>query len=652
MTISSPEQFLQYSEGAPSKVIADVETFGKTPGAQTLLGLALAWRQESSLVTTYVVFNTWDELSKQLKPNPRLNELIAVCKAFLRKRSLIGHNIEYDRKWIDAAFGIRSAWEADTRIMWHLTDKVQIERGYGLKTAQKSILKWEESNDKILEMAVRARGGKLSNGDHYLAPAGLLGQYAELDAKATLELYENRLAKILDRDYWFFYRKIQRYQRMVYQASNRGVDVNVEELKKAKEQLKIEVAECEDKINELCKSHIQALEAKWLKEDVGSYTASHALVKFLGDQKNYRKFNPRSNDQKAMLFHTVLGLPISERTETGKPKVDKSSIALLQHPAAHSFVELSEKEKLKQMVESYLDSIKENKIHFQYNVAATVSGRLGGYKPYALNLPFDSEAAMRPFRTTSGYVGIHADLKSVEPCFIAAYSKDPTLLKVHRDGLGDVYLDFALTAFPDNAELHRLYDSNSIVADEVKKKFKKERNVCKIIHLAVGYTGTSVTVSKALTKAGFKTTEEEARILVSKYWEVFHQVKDFSTRCKQLLQSKGYMVNPFGRILNIPRGYEKDAMNRLVQSSAHDALMMWVFEIDKLRRIQLPLMRPILIDCHDSTSWEVPEGCYEQAKEIFEIALRRVSDRLSLGVNLSCEIKPFHTFYGLKNNED
>jgi DNA polymerase I-like protein with 3'-5' exonuclease and polymerase domains len=649
--ILSKREFDEFTALAPSTVVADVETCGRTPGIDALLGVAIAWRQGSLISTCYIGFNLYNRNSKTLEPVDERKELAEAVGPFLKKRHLIGHNIEYDRKWIDASFGISSKWEADTRLMWHLTDQIQTQRGYGLKAAQKELLKWPESNDKELEESVKMLGGRLSNGDHYLAPFAILGKYACLDVKATLELYENRLPILKWHNYLPFYRRIQKYQKVVQQAADRGVDVDVKKLVENREKLVVNIGLLETEIRDLCSKEIKTLEIDWFKQDLDAYKTSRGLSKFIEDIEKHRKFNFKSNDQKALLFYNVLGLSAPEFTETGKPKTDKNTLAQLDHPVAKLFVQLSEQNKILQMIDSYLDSIYESKIQFGYNVAATVSGRLGGYKPYALNLPFDSKEAMGPFKVSNGYIGIHADLKSIEPCFIAAYSKDETLLKVHRDGLGDVYLDFARVAFPSNRALRELYNPMEPITNEIKKEFKKERAACKIVHLAVGYTGTSVTVAKSLTKAGFPTTEVEARRLVSQYWELFHKVKDFSERCKQLRESKKYFHNPFGRLLYVPRHFAKDTMNRLIQSAAHDCLMEWVLLIDKMRKEHCPEMRPVLIDCHDSTSWEVPKEHYEKAKWIFEEALRRISSRLNLGINLSCEIKPFSTFYGLKNDE-
>lgn len=638
---------------APRDVVVDVETVGSVPGLEGLLGVAIAFQNNSEEAQAYyVLFQSWNAINQTLERPKDHGTMAKYLTSMLRGKELIGHNIEYDRKWIDASFGIRSAWKADTRIMWHLLDTEQTERGYGLKTAQTKILGWGASNEDELKNAVELAGGKLSKGDHYLAPVYIMAKYAKLDALATLGLFKLFSTELTRHDYWFFYRNIQRYGRLLAQCTARGVDVNKEQLEFSKQIIEKRVESLKEDIHAICKEQIEHLEKNWYVDDIASYKTSRGVANFVSDYHKHRRFNPSSSAQKATLFYELLEVPVTERTPTGRPKADKATIAAINHPSAKPFVELAENEKLLSMTESYLDCIKDNRIHFGYNICGTVTGRLGGFKPYALNLPFDSEEVMRPFTVSSGYVGIHSDLKSVEPCLIAAYSQDPTLLKVHRDGLGDVYLDFALIAFPDNRDLKEIYRPNEVCTEQVKNHFKKIRKACKIVHLAVGYTGTAVTVARSLSKEGFPTTEAEARILVAKYWDLFYRVKDLSARCRQVVDKNGFILNAFGRRLSVPRMFRKDSMNRLIQSSGHDALVAWVREIDKRRKKVLPSMRPVLIDTHDSTTWECPEGEYEVANRIFTDSLRAINDRLGLPVTLSCETKQFHTFYGLKNNED
>jgi DNA polymerase-1 len=280
-----------------------------------------------------------------------------------------------------------------------------------------------------------------------------------------------------------------------------------------------------------------------------------------------------------------------------------------------------------------------------------VSYRLSGFKPYLLNAPFDEKAILQHLRCDDGYIGIHADLAAIEPTITAHYSEDSSLLKVFRDGLGDIYLDLALELFPNDKELQEGYHPNEPISEAIKKRFSRQRKVAKVIQLAVAYTGTGHTVSKNLTKDGIPTSVPEADRLVQAYWRKFYRVAEFNDRLRELNRAQGYLRNVIGRIIRVPDPEYKDLSNRFIQSSAHDVLVLWVLEIYRLFEEAGIAAKPILLDCHDSTSNQVPKENVEAAKHIYGRALENINQRLGLCVTIKAEIKTFQTLAGLKAQE-
>lgn len=656
--VTTVERWEQLVTNSPLKVVADVETFRKDPNLvdAKLLGVAIAFQVQDALPTAfYVPF--WSYNAAASSWHPEGSPFLALRVAgFLSSKALIGHNTEYDRLWLDHFCKSETKWHADTRKMWHLADGKDSRHGFSLKTAQVELLGWGESNEVELEKAVEELGGRLSSGDHYLAPVDLLGRYASLDALSTLLVYKH-LSPFFDaNDYWGFLEWRQAYHPILTEATRGGVGVDAELLLDAKEQLSLDKENAFVRIGEVCKNEIEAIERRWAFQKAASLKREKNRTKYIADKSRWAKFNPNSSHDRAELFHDYLAIPIVAKTPGGRPKTDRSTIALFNHPSAEAFVRYSEAEAVFKLAKSYTESLQllpngEARIHFPYDTSATVSDRLGGFKPYALNMPFSEERLMSAFKIDPGFIGVHADLSALEPCLIAAFSQDPTLLKVHRDGLGDVYLDFALIAFPENVELRQLYNPNAPPEDAVKKHFKDIRNICKICHLAIGYTGTESTVFKSIQKAGFPITKPQAKALVAKYWTLFGKVQDLDFKLRRLHKRNGSIRNIAGRILKVPEEFEKDTMNRFIQSSGHDVLTMWVKEIDALRKLSPEIqMSPVLPDIHDSTSWQCKEEFYAKGVWIFEDALRRVNSRLGLAVRLRADVKPFRTFAGLKGD--
>src|SRR5882672_4047104 len=189
-TIHTLEEFEAFTASlAPTgPVAADVETY-KTrplqPGA-LLLGLAITGQSvqaEGELLSAYICFHQYNRESKMfIRHLPFVKEVAE----FLQDRALVGWNVPFDKAWLDHAFKINTTWSADGRILWHLQNNDPMIRGFGLKLAQKKLLGWENANDEELESHVKASGGRLSNGDHYLADLDILSHYACLDTYSTL----------------------------------------------------------------------------------------------------------------------------------------------------------------------------------------------------------------------------------------------------------------------------------------------------------------------------------------------------------------------------------------------------------------------------------------------------------------------------------
>lgn len=194
--VTTSEQFLEIVSQWSGRIACDTETVDKDIGTH-LLGISLAPEQTTKLDAVYipcVQFET-GSFASQIS-------FIECIGEWLSKQQLIGHNFTYDKGWLKRTLGIKTMWVADTRLMWHLSAAPAGPRPYGLKDAQVELLGWEEKGDKELEAAVKARGGSLKLGDHYLAPLEILAKYAALDAYSTMQVYK-KLKPFFDRhEYW------------------------------------------------------------------------------------------------------------------------------------------------------------------------------------------------------------------------------------------------------------------------------------------------------------------------------------------------------------------------------------------------------------------------------------------------------------------
>lgn len=578
--------------------------------------------------------------------------LNAIAGILGRWTNLVGHNFVYDKGWLDKTFNLSTTWSADTRIMWHLASAPSGPRPYGLKDAQKELLGWPERGDAELETNVKAKGGALKKGDHYLADIEVLAKYACLDVHSTILVYKQLTPFFEENEYWPQLRSSMSYSVLLQRNTDLGVKANVEELQKAHDTLLVVREREEKKTLKALEKPIAELEADWVERRAALYKREYNRLHYLSHSEKWEKFNFNSDSHKRELFYDKLKFPVLEKTEGGKPSTSADAIKQMKHSFVESYLRY---EKANTLVSNfsgpYLTSVGDGRLHPRFNICGTVSYRLGGFKPYLLNAPFDEKLIMKPFVCDEGFIGIHADLSAIEPTITAHYSEDPSLLKVFRDGLGDIYLDLALTLFPNDVALQQGYNPNIPITKKVKEQFARQRKIAKVIQLAVQYTGTGLTVSKNLTKDGIPTTREEADVYVRLYWQKFRKVREFNYRLKEINRRDGLLRNVSGRIIRVPDPEYKDLSNRFIQSSAHDVLVLWVSEIYRLCEEKGIEIRPVLLDCHDSTSNQTLQANAELLEEIYKIALQNVNDSLNLCVTVKMEMKRFQTLAGLKGEE-
>lgn len=640
--ITSEVEFCKTVHTWPKTIAVDTETGQDV----TLLGISLSDGKQG----IYIPTNLWNGTGYDHQLSYYFKERI---KHFIRSKQIVGHNFTYDKRFIDAYFAIDSKWHADTRIMWHLSAAPAGPQPYGLKDGMTKILGWDSANEKELEDNVKSKGGSLRKGDHYLADLPIMGKYASLDALATAQLYNTFKDFFNKHDYWWMLEKMMAYNSLLSHNTSNGVHVDVEGLTKAHERLLKLKESSKKRFHKELKNEIESLERDWADRRIARYKREHNKTWYAAHPEEWERFNVNSDSHKRELFYEKLANKPESFTESGKPAVDADSLKRLRGDFMEAYLKYEKANTLTSNFSGpYLKSTVNNRLHPGFNICGTVSYRLSGFKPYLLNAPFDEKLILKNLKCDPGFAGVHADLSAIEPTITAHYSEDPSLLKVFRDGLGDIYLDLALELFPHDKELQDGYNPNIPITKEVKERFSKQRKISKVIQLAVQYTGTGHTVSKNLSKDGLPTTVEEATGYVRAYWRKFSKVAQFNYRLKELNRKQGHLRNVIGRIIQVPDPEYKDLSNRFIQSSAHDVLVLWVMEIYKLCAERGVTIKPVLLDCHDSTSNQTLVSQVTELENIYKIALNNVDKELGLCVTLKADVKRFNSLAGLKGSEE
>ena len=146
-------------------------------------------------------------------------------------------------------------------------------------------------------------------------------------------------------------------------------------------------------------------------------------------------FNPGSRQQVASRLEAK-GAVWTERTETGKPKVDETTLATLKHiPEANLVLEYLTLGKRIGMLRSWIDNCKpDGRIYGRVNTLGTITGRMSHSKPNLGQIP-SNPLYRKCFTVEEGNKLVGVDASGLELRMLAHYMQDQeyTDLILHGD---------------------------------------------------------------------------------------------------------------------------------------------------------------------------------------------------------------------------
>lgn len=627
-------------------VAVDIETNGldETAPDALILGVSLSSKAMHGMDAVYVPFVRWMPKAERFEVVAS-RSLLAELRFYLEGLDFaVGANYAFDKDWLLEKFDVLVAFRFDVQVAWHHSDDPAVNKGYGLKRLQKDLLGWEESGEKVLHANVRDNGGDPRKGEFYKADLPVLSEYACKDAYATLLGAEKLMPFFKENNYLPFHDRTCRYRELLRRNTREGIVVDSSRLDAWIASSYAEIGRLHEDFSSAARTGIMNVESKLNIAALGEYKSQKGKTNFLASPAKHPRFNLNSNPHLQKLFFDELGFEPSSYTDAGTPQVNRASLEKIDHPAAKILIEHNRVQKALEYGESYRAALgRDGRLHPGFNVTGTVSGRLSGFSPNVQQMPLDEKGLMECFRVPEGRVGIGADLTSIEPFFTGYFSDDPTLLKVYRDGLGDIYLDLALELFPDNRALKEAYDPFSKPLQSVKEQFADLRFVSKTVHLAAQYGAGGKKIAALLG-----ISDSEGYRLHRAYWRRFKAVKELEAGLYRLYSEEGRVVNPFGRIIRLPGSWCKDLLSRFIQSTAADALKEWVMNFDRLAAETKLDVKPVIADWHDATYWHVAEGHEQTALAFLQVALDEVTAKLELPYPIRCVAKTFDSLAGIK----
>jgi len=698
-TITTSEHIFRYLKELPtsSDIVIDFETTGLDVLADDFEIVGVGIAHDSFPQGLYFPFN-YTHMDH--------NALGAICSF-----NLIAHNVGYDGKVLEGYFRSQELpykpmdlfpWKNDTLMMFKaLASEGYAGQQWSLKSAQKSVLGWQETNEVELDDWLIANGhvktkGKPDKGKMWMAPHAILGKYCGLDAQSTLALYNHftsyymefpDLQGILEEELMTLqYLEIEEFFHGLH-IDETLLDARIAKVQSAVELLMDEFynnSEAEVWITEYNNRQVEAILDKEPPEFTKTGKTSVRYTKWQAkvlEAKVTNFFNPNSKDQLAWLFYDCMfeSTPVTESfnwrfeksfkftvtidnevhqldgTPSGKRKVDKKILPKLGKAGAL----LSRYNELIKLL-GYMNGMKESIIdgvhHTQLRLYGTLTGRCSGTGGVNIQQLPKVREYLDCLTPRPGHVFIQMDVDALEPVVLAELSEDIAMMNLYGPGAkpNDIYLyvGASIPALRDEICAYG-YDPLNPTAEAIaitKKKAKRVRGICKVVHLSAGYGAGAGTIFKTLVQAGVSITLEEVTEIRKSYWETFAGVTAYQNRLKsEWAANGGWFLNGRGLPVSVDAALEKDILNRCIQSTGHWNLLTYLKHLQVLRKGNPHIsITPIVTDFHDECIFEVPEAQAKIAMLMFKRTWDLTNKELGGIIPLSGEPEICHSFSDFK----
>ncbi len=322
------------------------------------------------------------------------------------------------------------------------------------------------------------------------------------------------------------------------------------------------------------------------------------------------KFNINSTDHLRWFLFEHLGLPAVKMTPTGKLSTDKDVISYLDenspHPALSALVRyrLRKRYATTYMEKWYRESSEDGWAYPQYNLAgreehgeaqtAPVTGRLSGdYQ----QIPRD-KFLRSIFGAPPGWKFIECDLSQIEVRLVAHAAKDPTLIRIYREG-GDVH---RITAA-------RLLDKESADVQS------NERTLSKAVVFGFLYGMQPPKFANyARTNYGLVLSQQDAVKFRNIFFKTYPTIEKWHKRMARTVVERKRVCSPIGRFRRLPNIDSDDykvvsdtllqAVNAPIQGFGSDLMLMGLIQLDEeVRRVNAKLgyeSAKIVFTMHDA----------------------------------------------------
>jgi len=323
------------------------------------------------------------------------------------------------------------------------------------------------------------------------------------------------------------------------------------------------------------------------------------------------EINLRSPQQLRELLFKKLKLKPVKESEKGNYATDEETLTVLA--SKHEIPKLIlEYRKTYKMLSTYVLGIEElldenNRVHTNYLLHGTTTGRMSSQAPNLQNIPRDSDIR-NLFTAPKGMLLCQGDYSQAELRGLAQYSKDEQL--IHD-----------LITSPD---FHKQVASY-FFGKPFESITKEERTVSKTIIFGLIYGRSAWSVAKQL---GIE--EREAKQLINKFFAKYPRVQQWISNIQSFVKQYGFVKSFFGRYRRLPgikiadkKMYAealRQAVNSPIQSLAADITNYAAIRLDSIVK---EYNAHFVANVHDSLLYEVPEEHIYTVARIIKTEMER-----------------------------
>ncbi|WP_330169357.1 DNA polymerase I [Bartonella grahamii] len=347
------------------------------------------------------------------------------------------------------------------------------------------------------------------------------------------------------------------------------------------------------------------------------------------------KFNLASPKQLGDILFGKMGLLGGAKTKGGQWSTSAQSLEELAaegHILPRKIIEWRQLTKLKSTYTDALPSYifpKTGRVHTNYSLAITSTGRLSSSEPNLQNIPVRT-AEGRKIRTAfiapKGHVLLSADYSQIE-LRILAHIADIKALK---------------EAFAKGHDIHAI-TASQMFGVSVEGMHSDIRRRAKAINFGIIYGISAFGLANQLG-----ISRQEAGRYIKLYFERFPGIKDYMEKTKIFARENGYVETIFGRRIHYPEIKAKNAkirslneraaINAPIQGSAADIIRRAMIQMEGALKEE-KLSAKMLLQVHDELIFEVPE---EESKKTIAVVKNIMENAtipvLSLSVPLEVKV--------------